>query len=75
VELVKSLAAKEGRTDLGAEELEAQSFAKHRRPSLLQRSATAQEIADMLLYFASDLSSATNGAGVRVEGGHLRSIT
>jgi 3-oxoacyl-[acyl-carrier protein] reductase len=55
-------------------EVEREFFAKHRSASLLQRLIEAREIATTVAYLASPLSSATNGAAVRVEGGLLRSI-
>jgi 3-oxoacyl-[acyl-carrier protein] reductase len=55
-------------------EIEGEFFTKHRSASLLQRLIDAREIATMVAYLASPLSSATNGAAVRVEGGLLRSI-
>ena len=53
---------------------EREFFAKHRSASLLQRLIESREIATMVAYLASPLSSATNGSAVRVEGGLLRSI-
>ena len=50
-------------------------FFKSVRPSsLLQRFATSEEVANMVVYLSSPLSSATNGAAVRVDGGVVRSI-
>lgn len=50
-------------------------FFKNMRPtSLLQRFASIEEIANTVVYFASPLSSATNGASIRAEGGLVRSI-
>jgi NAD(P)-dependent dehydrogenase (short-subunit alcohol dehydrogenase family) len=50
-------------------------FFKNVRPSsLLQRFATPDEVAAMVAFVASPLSSATNGAALRVEGGVVRSI-
>lgn len=50
-------------------------FFKNMRPtSLLQRFASIEEIANTVVYFASPLSSATNGASIRAEGGLIRSI-
>jgi len=50
-------------------------FFKNIRPSsLLQRFATPDEVAAMVAFVASPLSSATNGAALRVEGGVVRSI-
>jgi NAD(P)-dependent dehydrogenase (short-subunit alcohol dehydrogenase family) len=50
-------------------------FFEHVRPSsLLKRFATVDEIAAMVTYVASELSSATNGAALRVDGGVVRAI-
>ncbi len=51
------------------------NFFKNERPgSLLGRFATADEIANLVIYYSSALSSATNGAAIRVDGGVVRSI-
>jgi NAD(P)-dependent dehydrogenase (short-subunit alcohol dehydrogenase family) len=50
-------------------ELEAEFFRKHRPSSLLQRLINPEEIATLVAYVASPLSSATNGAALRVDGG------
>ena len=42
--------------------------------SLLRRFETTDEIAAMVAFIASPLSSATNGAALRADGGLLRSI-
>jgi NAD(P)-dependent dehydrogenase (short-subunit alcohol dehydrogenase family) len=57
-----------------AAELEAEFFARHRAGSLLQRMIEGEEVANMVAYLASPLSSATNGAALRVEGGLIGSI-
>ena len=57
-----------------SEQAEKEFFEKHRSSSLLQRLIESREVADMVTYIASPLSSATNGAALRVEGGLLRSI-
>lgn len=50
-------------------------FFEHVRPSsLLKRFATVDEIAALATYVASELSSATNGAALRVDGGVVRAI-
>jgi len=50
-------------------------FFEHARPSsLLKRFATVEEVAAMATYIASELSSATNGAALRVDGGVVRAI-
>jgi enoyl-[acyl-carrier-protein] reductase (NADH) len=40
----------------------------------LRRLATIDEVAAMAVFIASPLSSATNGAALRAEGGVIRSI-
>lgn len=44
------------------------------RPGLLERFIEPREIADLVAFLASPLSSATNGAAVRAEGGLLTSV-
>jgi NAD(P)-dependent dehydrogenase (short-subunit alcohol dehydrogenase family) len=56
------------------EQAEKEFFEKHRSSSLLQRLEEAKEIANLVTFLVSPLSSATNGAAVRAEGGLLRSI-
>jgi NAD(P)-dependent dehydrogenase (short-subunit alcohol dehydrogenase family) len=46
----------------------------HRPQSLLQRLIEPEEIANMVVYLASPLASATTGAAVRVDGGYIDSI-
>src|SRR6185436_8029514 len=53
----------------------AREFVKRHRPtSLLQRFATVEEVASMVVYLASPQASATNGAALRVDGGVVRAI-
>jgi len=53
----------------------AASFVKQHRPtSLIQRFASVEEVANMVVYAASKEASATNGAALKVEGGIVRSI-
>jgi NAD(P)-dependent dehydrogenase (short-subunit alcohol dehydrogenase family) len=54
--------------------VEKQFFQTARASSLLQRFATTEEVAAMVVFVASPVSSATNGAALRVEGGVVRSI-
>jgi NAD(P)-dependent dehydrogenase (short-subunit alcohol dehydrogenase family) len=69
---LKQMADKEG-TDV---ETMAREFVKRHRPtSLLQRFATVEEVANMVVYLASPQASATNGAALRVDGGVVRAIT
>jgi len=50
-------------------------FVKQHRPSsILGRAAQMEEVANMVAYVASPLSSATTGAALRVEGGIVDSI-
>jgi NAD(P)-dependent dehydrogenase (short-subunit alcohol dehydrogenase family) len=60
--------------NVAAEVVEKEFFQTVRPSSLLQRFATVDEIASMVAYVASPLSSATNGAALRVEGGVLSTI-
>jgi NAD(P)-dependent dehydrogenase (short-subunit alcohol dehydrogenase family) len=52
---------------------EKEFFTTVRPTSLLQRFATPEEVANLVLYVCSPLSSATNGAALRVDGGTFRS--
>ena len=53
----------------------AANFAKQHHPSsLLQRFASVDEIANMVVYAASKEASATNGAALRAEGGIVNTI-
>jgi NAD(P)-dependent dehydrogenase (short-subunit alcohol dehydrogenase family) len=68
---VKGLAKQNGQS---VEEA-ASVFVKQFRPtSLLQRFATVEEIANMVVYVSSKEASATNGAALRVEGGIVQTI-
>jgi NAD(P)-dependent dehydrogenase (short-subunit alcohol dehydrogenase family) len=68
---LQQMAAQEG-TDV---ETMAREFVKRHRPSsLLQRFATVEEVANMVVYLASPQASATNGAALRVDGGVVRAI-
>jgi NAD(P)-dependent dehydrogenase (short-subunit alcohol dehydrogenase family) len=50
-------------------------FIRTMRPtSLLKRFATPEEVANMVVYVASEQASATSGAALRVDGGVVRSI-
>jgi NAD(P)-dependent dehydrogenase (short-subunit alcohol dehydrogenase family) len=54
--------------------IEKEFFERVRPSSLLKRFATVDEVAAMATYVASELSSATNGAALRVDGGVVRAI-
>jgi NAD(P)-dependent dehydrogenase (short-subunit alcohol dehydrogenase family) len=55
-------------------EIEAEFFRTMRPSSLLQRFARPDEVAALVVFLCSPLSSATNGSAVRADGGVLRSI-
>jgi NAD(P)-dependent dehydrogenase (short-subunit alcohol dehydrogenase family) len=54
--------------------IESEFFKTTRPSSLLKRFAAPDEVAAMVAFIASPLSSATNGAALRVDGGVIRSI-
>jgi len=56
------------------EEAAANFVKQHRPTSLLQRFASVEEIANMVVYISSKKASATNGAALRVEGGIVQTI-
>jgi NAD(P)-dependent dehydrogenase (short-subunit alcohol dehydrogenase family) len=68
---VKDLARQNGQSEVEA----AANFVRQHRPtSLLQRFASVDEIANMVVYVSSKEASATNGASLRAEGGIVNSI-
>jgi NAD(P)-dependent dehydrogenase (short-subunit alcohol dehydrogenase family) len=70
-QFLNEMAAAVGKTP---DEMAATFVQTHRPASLLQRFATVEEVANMVVYAASKEASATNGAALRVEGGILRTI-
>ena len=56
------------------QEVEKQFFENMRPTSLLKRMAEPDEVAPLVTFVCSPLSSATNGAALRVDGGVVRSI-
>jgi NAD(P)-dependent dehydrogenase (short-subunit alcohol dehydrogenase family) len=68
---VKDLARQNGQS---VEEAASQFIRKFRPTSLLQRFASVEEIANMVVYVASKEASATNGAALRAEGGIVQTI-
>jgi enoyl-[acyl-carrier-protein] reductase (NADH) len=46
----------------------------HRPSSVIQRTATVEEVANMVVYLASPQASATSGAALRVDGGVVDDI-
>jgi NAD(P)-dependent dehydrogenase (short-subunit alcohol dehydrogenase family) len=61
-------------TGTSAEVLATEFVKQHRPTSLLQRFASVEEVANMVVYVCSPQASATNGAALRVEGGVVRTI-
>jgi NAD(P)-dependent dehydrogenase (short-subunit alcohol dehydrogenase family) len=70
-DFIAAMAAREG---VPVEQMATEFIKQHRSTSLLQRFATVDEIANMVVYACSKQASATNGAALRVEGGILRGI-
>jgi len=54
------------------QDFETQFFEEARPTSILKRFITPEEIANMVAYVCSELSSATNGAALRADGGVIR---
>jgi NAD(P)-dependent dehydrogenase (short-subunit alcohol dehydrogenase family) len=69
-DFVNALAKREGKT-FG--EFETEFFQKVRPTSLIKRFARPEEVASLVAYVASPLSSATTGAALRVDGGVVKS--
>jgi NAD(P)-dependent dehydrogenase (short-subunit alcohol dehydrogenase family) len=55
-------------------EVEAAFFKTARPTSLAQRFASPEEVANLITFICSPLSSATNGASLRVDGGVVKTI-
>ena len=68
---IKDIAKHNG---VSVEEATRQFFLRQRPTSLLQRFASVEEIANMVLYVSSKEASATNGAALRAEGGIIQTI-
>jgi len=68
---VKDLARQNGQS---VEEAAANFVKQHRPSSLLQRFASVEEIANLVVYVASKEASATDGAALRAEGGIVSTI-
>ncbi|SRR6266851_1654739 len=68
---VQDLARQNGQS---VEEAAANFVKQHRPSSLLQRFASVDEVANLVVYVSSNQASATNGAALRVEGGIVNFI-
>jgi NAD(P)-dependent dehydrogenase (short-subunit alcohol dehydrogenase family) len=60
--------------DLPWDEAQREFMIRHRPQSLLQRLIEPEEIANLVVYLASPLASATTGGAVRVDGGYVDAI-
>jgi len=68
---IENLAKDQNKTEQDVEK----DFFQHMRPtSLLQRFTTTDEVASLVTYLSSPLSSGTNGAALRVDGGVTKGI-
>lgn len=56
------------------EEVAAEFVMTHRSSSIIQRAASVEEVANMVVYTCSPQASATTGAALRVDGGVLNTI-
>ncbi|MBW0001563.1 MAG: SDR family oxidoreductase [Verrucomicrobia bacterium] len=68
---IRDLAAQNNQS---VEEVEHQFFEKARPTSLLKRFASTEEVANLVVYLASEAASATNGSALRVDGGTVNFI-
>lgn len=68
---MKSAAQEQGTTQAQAER---EFLARSRPTTLINRFATTEEVANMVVYACSEQASATTGAALRVDGGVVRSI-
>ena len=68
---VKDLARQNGQS---VEEAASNFVKQHRPTSLLQRFASVEEIANMVVYVSSKEASVTNGTALRAEGGIIQTV-
>lgn len=69
-DFVEAISKAEGKT---IEVVEKEFVEKNRPTSLIKRFASPEEVASLVTYIASPLSSATTGAPLRVDGGVVKS--
>jgi len=67
--LREMLAEEVEQTGKSIEEVAAEFVMENRSSSIIERAATVREVANMIVYVSSTLSSATSGAALRVDGG------
>ncbi|WP_394780033.1 SDR family NAD(P)-dependent oxidoreductase [Undibacterium sp.] len=70
-EMLKGAAAKAG---ISVQEAGNAFVKAHRSSSIIQRTATSEEVANMVVYVCSQQASATTGAALRVDGGVVDTI-
>ncbi|MEX3955807.1 SDR family NAD(P)-dependent oxidoreductase [Trinickia sp. EG282A] len=70
-EMMKDEMAKTGKT---LEQIGKEFVMAHRASSVIQRAATVDEVANMVVYVSSPQASATSGAALRVDGGVVDDI-
>lgn len=68
------LAARVAETGKDMETVAAEFVMEARPSSIIQRAATVEEVAAMILYAASPQASATSGASLRVDGGVIETL-
>jgi NAD(P)-dependent dehydrogenase (short-subunit alcohol dehydrogenase family) len=68
---VKDLARQNGQS---IDEAASNFVKQHRATSLIQRFASVDEIANMVVFVSSKEASVTNGAALRAEGGIVQTI-
>lgn len=71
IEMINNIAKQQ---QLTAEEAESYFITEHRNSSIIRRFSQPKEIANMVVYIASEQASSTTGAALRVEGGIIDSI-
>ncbi|MFC3608882.1 SDR family NAD(P)-dependent oxidoreductase [Stutzerimonas tarimensis] len=72
--LAEMLEEERARTGKTLEAVAAEFVMSHRPTSLIQRAATVDEVANMVVYVCSIQASATSGAALRVDGGVVDDI-
>jgi NAD(P)-dependent dehydrogenase (short-subunit alcohol dehydrogenase family) len=70
-DMLKDEVAKSGKS---LEDAAAEFVMAHRPSSVIQRAATVEEVANMVVYVSSTQASATSGAALRVDGGVVDTI-
>ncbi|USI74704.1 SDR family NAD(P)-dependent oxidoreductase [Sphingomonas morindae] len=68
------LEAEHARSGKSIGEVAADFVQAHRPSSILRRAASVEEVANMVVYLASPLASATTGAALRVDGGVIDTL-